>query len=476
MPGDDMIRAAVYCRISEDPRGSKLGVERQEVDCRRLIETKGWTVADVYVDNDVSATTGRHRPAYARMLDDIKAGIIDAVVVWDQDRLVRHPKELEHFFEVCDAAGVTRLASVGGDVDLATGEGILVARIKGAVAAEEVRKLRARITRKARELAEAGKSSGGGTRPFGYEADFRTVRESEAALIREAVDRILAGDAVRGLLTDWTRRGVQTVQGGPWHPNTIRRLLISWRIAGVRAVNVHATDGGTPVTTAEWPAIVSREKLEAVRAILLDPARNKVGDRARRYPLRGYLRCGLCGATLVSRPRGDGARRYLCAKGPGYVGCNRIGVLAEPLERMVRDDVIERLAAGGLRAALDAADDGRHGDAVAELAEIEDALDRLAVAFFADRRIGASEYWAAHARLDEQRNAARRRVEQAAERSVAATLPVDLDGLRRAYDEADVPRKRAIIGLVVSEITVGPGVRGLNRFDPRRITYTGLRV
>jgi DNA invertase Pin-like site-specific DNA recombinase len=52
------------------------------------------------------------------MLEDIKSGLVDGVVVWHQDRLVRHPKELEEFCEICDAAGVREMATVTGDIDL----------------------------------------------------------------------------------------------------------------------------------------------------------------------------------------------------------------------------------------------------------------------------------------------------------------------------------------------------------------------
>ena len=68
------------------------------------------------------------------MLDDIRAGSVDALVVWNLDRLHRQPKELEEFFEVCDAARLTALASVTGDTDLATHDGRFLARILGAVA------------------------------------------------------------------------------------------------------------------------------------------------------------------------------------------------------------------------------------------------------------------------------------------------------------------------------------------------------
>ena len=80
----------MYARISSDRDGDLLGVRRQVDDCERLIARKGWEVAERYVDDDVSAYNGRVRPAYRRMLDDLRGGFLDAVVVWDSDRLHRH--------------------------------------------------------------------------------------------------------------------------------------------------------------------------------------------------------------------------------------------------------------------------------------------------------------------------------------------------------------------------------------------------
>ncbi len=53
-------RAAIYTRISQ--ADDRLAVTRQEEDCRALAARLGWPVAEVYTDNDVSATKGRSAP------------------------------------------------------------------------------------------------------------------------------------------------------------------------------------------------------------------------------------------------------------------------------------------------------------------------------------------------------------------------------------------------------------------------------
>ncbi|MBA3489531.1 MAG: recombinase family protein, partial [Longispora sp.] len=61
-----MNRAGIYVRISQDREGAGLGVARQETDCRALCERLGWTVVDVYADNDTSAYSGAPRPQWSR--------------------------------------------------------------------------------------------------------------------------------------------------------------------------------------------------------------------------------------------------------------------------------------------------------------------------------------------------------------------------------------------------------------------------
>lgn len=155
-------RAAIYCRISRDDReGSGLGVKRQETDCRALAKRLGWTVAEVYTDNDVSAYSGKPRPAYKRMLGDLRAGNVNAVLAWHTDRLHRSPRELEEFIDVIEAGKAVVHTVQAGPLDLSTPSGRLVARNLGAAARYESEHKAERIRRKHLESAEQGRWSGG---------------------------------------------------------------------------------------------------------------------------------------------------------------------------------------------------------------------------------------------------------------------------------------------------------------------------
>ena len=453
---------AIYARISSDRDGQQLGVRRQIEDCAALIARRGWPPAQVYTDDDISAYRAKPRPAYRQLLRDIADHQVDAVVVWDLDRLHRHPKELEEFFEVCAAAGVKDLASVSGDIDLATHDGQFLARILGAVAKKESDDKSRRITRKALELAQAGKVGGGGTRPYGYRDDRRTVIPSEARVIREVAARLLAGDSLRSVANDLNQRSVRSVTGHEWQPQTLRRMILSARISGQREHH------GEIVTKAEWPAIITSTQTARLRALFADPDR-RTNRSARRYLLKGLLRCGYCGATLQARPRSGGDRRYGCTKGPGQPGCGRTWILSEPLESFITDALLYRLDTPELAAQLTRTPsaDGAE-DADAELVADQAQLDELATAY-GNKAITLREFLAARTPIERRIEANRRRVSRQRRTSALDDFLSRPGALRAAWPDLTLSRQRAILAAVLAHLTVGPAVRGRNRFDPSRL-------
>jgi site-specific DNA recombinase len=74
---------------------------------KTLSSREGWELAEVYVDNDLSAFNGKPRPAYDRMLGDLAGGHIDAVVAWHPDRLYRDMRDMEDFIDAIESASGT---------------------------------------------------------------------------------------------------------------------------------------------------------------------------------------------------------------------------------------------------------------------------------------------------------------------------------------------------------------------------------
>jgi site-specific DNA recombinase len=456
--------AAVYARISSDPDGHGAGVTRQIEDCRAFAEKRCWPIADAYVDNDTSAYSGKRRPEYERMLNGLAAGICDAVIVYHLDRLHRRPRELEDFLDLCDRSGIRDLACVTGEVDLGTHDGRFHARILGAVSRKESDDKSRRLTRKHLELAQAGKVSGGGTRPYGYAKDRITIIPEEATIIREMAERLLAGDSLRSIATNLNDRAVPTVTQREWTTHSVRQLLYRARISGQRERL------GEIVGKAVWPAIIKPAHTTRIRALLSDPER-RTNRVARKYLLAGLLRCGKCGTTMVSRPRSDGRGRYVCTCDPGRDGCGSTFILADEVDAFIADAVIHRLDTPRLAASMRRR--GNDDPAIAGLIEAldrdQEQLDELATSY-GHKEISHREWLAARAPIQERIKAANATLNRRHGTTAVTGILDHPVGVADAYEALPLARQQAVIKAILDHIDIGPAVHGRNRFDPRRIS------
>jgi site-specific DNA recombinase len=145
--------------------------------------------------------------------------------VWDVDRLTRPPRELEDVVDLAEPHGVA-LASVGGEIDLATPQGRLTARIKGNVAKHESEQLARRVRAKMAQRAETGQPHGriayGWRREQIYNDQGRrlgcrdVLHPEQAEVIRSCAAALLAGESLRAVTADLNERGVLSLNGKPW--------------------------------------------------------------------------------------------------------------------------------------------------------------------------------------------------------------------------------------------------------------------
>jgi DNA invertase Pin-like site-specific DNA recombinase len=436
---------------------------RQLEDCRRLAAERGWTVVNEYVDNDVSAYSHKRRPEYERLLEDLRSRKLDALVVYNADRLNRRPRDLEDLIDIAKESGVL-LATVTGDIDLSTDDGRMFARMLAVMSAKESEAKARRNSRKHEELAVNGQYSGG-SRPYGYEADGRTIRRDEAAVIREAAGRILAGDSLRSICLDFDERGVPTpTVGKPWAPFSLRRILKSGRISGQREHK------GVIVAKAEWPAIVDPITTQRLRVFFNDPAR-RTNRTPRRYLLTGLLICGRCGAKLVARPRQGRGRSYACMRGPGFLGCGHVSTMAVAVEDWIIEAVLYRLDTPELAKALAHPDDAAWDQPLATNRDADrENLNELA-RLHGEGTITLQEWLAARKPIEERINEADRQLARASRTTALAGFVGDATRLRTLWHDLPLSRQQAVIRALLEYATVMPSSRprGYQKFDPARV-------
>ena len=386
----------VYLRISNDSEGLRLGVERQRLDtCAKCVRSDD-VLIDVYIDNDISASTRstKHRPEYERMIADAKSGHINKIVAYTKSRVTRRPRENEDLIVLAEDFGVVFEYVASPSVDLNTADGRLIARFLAAQDAAESERTSERATRKKLELARAGQFRGG-PRPFGYEADGMAVRPAEEEIVQECTSRLLAGESLNAIAMDLNSRGVRTSRGGTWAADSVRDVLSRARNAGLVESN------GEIIGPAAWSSIVDEMQWRAVRALLADPSRLQHQGVARKWLGSGLYLCGVCddGTTLRATTiaiKGKGRTRgYRCRALP------HLARSGEPIDDLVERAVVKLLADPGLLAQLADTSDvdvkGLQAEATAiavRMRELDDELD--------DRLITKANHARRHARLAEK--------------------------------------------------------------------------
>lgn len=340
--GVTTLRAVVYSRISSDPLEMALGVERQEQDCLRLINERGWVqAAEPYRENDTSASTRSRtkRPVYEAMLADLRAGMADVLVAYSTSRLTRRPLDYERLIALVSETGLQIFTVVSGDVDLATADGRAIARVLSAMDAVEAERMGERIARAALQRAEKGEWHGGAKPPWGYAFAAGpgklslVIVEERAAMVREAAARVLAGDSLYAIRKDWNDRGALTTAGMPWRSAGVRKMLVRGSAAGYMERRGRLLKGS-------WEPILDWETWQRVRAVLTDPRRNTraLGQRGTHYPLTGLVYCGQCDHLMYSSIVKYGLT-YWC---PDMGGCGHVRIRGVDLEQLVHELIADR--------------------------------------------------------------------------------------------------------------------------------------
>ncbi|WP_062465582.1 recombinase family protein [Demequina maris] len=316
------IAAAIYLRISQDRQGKKEGVDRQREDTHALADRLGLHVVEVFEDNDVSASTRstKVRPAYDEMMRQARLGRFKAILAYSNSRLTRRPREFEDLIDLHDQHGVQIHTPASGSFDLATADGRRMARFIAGEATAESERIGERVARAKAQAVADGKYRGG-RRPFGFEKDGVTVRETEARVIREATTAVLAGRTLAAVCRDLNAEGSKTSTGATWNAVTLRDVLMRPRNAGL--LSTGRRPNITIVGPAVWDALVEEEQWRALFDLLTTPGRSaNQGNSDPKWLGSGIYRCGRCGAPMRStgvgatpaRPNHVRQYHYRCAE------------------------------------------------------------------------------------------------------------------------------------------------------------------
>lgn len=386
-PSTKLWKPALYIRLSRedgDREESDSIVSQRELLTEFAAAQPDLTAPVFYVDDGYSGTDF-DRPDFQRMLTDLRADMIDCVIVKDLSRLGRNYVGVGEYLEKTFPLLGVRFISVSDQVDSFTDPRSvdnLVVPFKNIINDEYCRdisnKVRASLDLKRRQGKFIGSFASYGYRKDPNDHSRLLVDEPAAAVVRDIFDWFLGGMSILGIAKRLNERGVPNPSaykrqqgmhyrhpasdklGGLWPDSSVRRILKNRLYTGtmvqgknrIKSYKLHISEA---VPEADWieventhEAIISTNLFEQVQALLARDTRTAPTQK-QVYLFSGFVRCADCGRAMhrktISQPYGD-YHYYICStfKKQHSGACTKHTIRSDRLEQAVLETLRHQIA------------------------------------------------------------------------------------------------------------------------------------
>lgn len=349
-----MIRAAVYCRLSDEDRNKKSrtdeseSIQNQKSLLLNYCETQNWTVAGIYCDEDMSGAD-RERPEFNKMILDCEKGLVDVVLCKTQSRFSRDIEVVEHYIHNRFREWGVRFIGLLDHADTEDAANKKSRQINGLVNEWYLEDLSENIKKTLRHKKENGIYTGAFA-PYGYKLNRDQkgkliVDEPAAEVVREIYRLYMSGSGYVKIAKELNRRGIlspaeyKRVCGSKFQTHSGKPTSKMWTESVVRMILTNEVYMGTLVqgkTSTYSYKNKKRRRIEKKDYIVTpnahEPvvpeddwraANEKIGSGLRaqktngkRHIFAGRIFCSVCGSSMwkMSYRLKDGRYEYLKCK------------------------------------------------------------------------------------------------------------------------------------------------------------------
>ncbi len=344
------IYCAAYCRKSTEERSDEIfgSIENQHESILNFIAShkhEGWMALSERYDDNGFTGSNIDRPSLQRLINDIKEGKVNVVVVYKLDRLSRSLVDFVQILKFFEEHGVA-FASITQPIDTSTSTGKLMLHILSSFAEFE----RQLISERTKDKLSAARKRGqwtGGWAALGYDLDREnkklTINKTEAKLIKEIFNLYLEGNSllkVAQILNDKGSRSklVTLKSGKTFGGKKFGITHIQLMIKNVLYIGKVKYEG--QIYEGEQEAIIDEEIFKRAQEML---KQNRIERKATKNTdctglLSHLLHCKACGTfmfhTYTLKNKTHKYRYYVCsnAQKRGYVSCPTKSINAQAIE------------------------------------------------------------------------------------------------------------------------------------------------
>lgn len=343
----------LYVRYSDTNQDHGYSVEYQLSECQDYLNKQGLPLTKTYIDQAITGTKVAGREAFHELINDVKNGLIDIIVVYKFSRIFRNAYESHKYRKLFKKHNV-RLISITQLMDDETSAGRLMINVLADIDQFQSETISDFVKSSMREMAKQGYFTGG-TVPYGYKLEtvFDNGKKQKKKYIpdefeKEVVNKLYelyaAGYSLK-YLQDYTKSiGAATRQGKSFGITSIARMLRNDFYIGVLRYNAQ---GHEPIVVYDViPPIVDKMLWERVQQRHKSKRYVKPRKRKDLYSLTGKIICGKCGmhffgirSASVQRGKKYDYKYYVCSTSKTYAECSCKRIRKDYLENLVLQEV-----------------------------------------------------------------------------------------------------------------------------------------
>lgn len=284
---------ALYSRVSTEDQ-SRFGhsLDEQEDRLRKLCEFKDYEIFKVYREEGVSAKN-TNRPRFQEMIEDMKEGKINKIIVYKLDRLTRSIRDLETICTMLEEYNCS-LESVAEEINTETANGKFFIRMLTILAQLEIERTSERT--KFGLIGAAKKGHLSGKPPIGFTKDKDSkdliIDEVKADVVRRIFRLYLDGLSVCSICKIFNE---EEVLNRHWPTTTVDKILSNQLYIGNMEFGKR-TDGTKQIFENVVPAIIDKTSFEMVQKRKEKNLKNF--HRKLIYIFMQKVRCPKCGKIM----------------------------------------------------------------------------------------------------------------------------------------------------------------------------------
>ncbi len=300
-----MLETGIYVRVSTEEQAQEgYSIRAQEQKLKDFARIKEWSVYQIYIDEGISGKNITERPAINQMLEDIKNGKVNNVLVFKIDRLTRNTADLIYLVNLFNQYNC-EFNSLSESIDTQTAAGRMFIKIIGIFAEFEreniIERTKVGFERKVRE----GYTLATRVPSYGYDRKIgekvQTINISEAIIVREVFDMFTNQHmSFLEIAQILNARNVPTKENAVWHSRTIKNMLTNCNYVGKVRYATKDEKRNFETDGAHEP-IISTELYEETQRLVKKISTKSYTKRPKEDNyFSGVLYCAECGARLVT--------------------------------------------------------------------------------------------------------------------------------------------------------------------------------